>query len=274
MRLHLTLAALWITGCWVPPPPAVPDPRGLEGKRATVTTKDGAFEGHLRDARAGQQLVLVTRDGPRVFPWRSVLMLQLSPDLDPEIAGKVTSYADPAAGAAGRLSLQAWREGAPDARDVQITLTGDATTLVHERATATLAQPGGSAWEDYVGTRTTSLCEGPCAVTLRLLPDDKVYLDGRVLDLPPGQAAVHVDVRDRGPVALPVVALVLGALALPAGSGALAYGLRNDRDDVVKPAVGALVGGAALTTVGLVFLLTARPRAVRVSDAPLGVVRF
>lgn len=275
MRLYLALAALWIAGCWVPPPPEVPDPRGLAGKRATVTTKDGVFEGHIRDARAGDQIVLVTLDGQKVFPRRSILVLELSPELDPEVVGRRTNYGtDAAASAAGRRSLGAWREASPDARDVQITLTGDAPGLVHVRVSATLAETGGSAWPDYSNVWTKPVCEGPCAVTLRLLPEDKVYLGPTALDLPPGQAAVHIDVRDRGPVGLPMVALVLGVLAIPAGSAALAYGLRNDRDDVIKPAVGALVGGAALTAVGLAFLLTARPRAVRISDAPLGAVRF
>ena len=257
----------------------------LARQPVTVTTKEGVIRGHVRDARVvGDEIVIVTPNGERRIAWTDItgLGLDVTPRAEPGAPGgdRFSNPADREVArresdeAARRRAKAAWLDAAPDTRRVRIALTGDDETLSRIRYGGLVGRPGASVWSDYQFARRERICSGPCEVTIDVHPSDAFRIGVHDIELPPDEPDVQIDVRRGDSLVVPAILLGLGALAVPLGAGLTAYGVRNDRRDFAKAGVVSAAGGAVLATAGIVWLAFTKPRSIRVSRAPLGVVRF
>jgi hypothetical protein len=279
----LTVALVASTAACAPPPPR-PSRAPVEPQPVTVTTRDGVITGQVRDTPPGDALVVVTKEGERRVAWKDItsLTLDVVPRADP-IEPSQDRFSNPddrpregreSDDRARRRTKQAWHDVAPDTRLVRVVLTGDRETLTQTRRAPLVGDDGGSVRTDYDALHTHLLCTGPCEVTIRVHPTDTFRVGSYEIILPPGKPEAHIDLQHRGLVVPPAALLVLGAVALPTGSALLGYGLRNDRDRYTTAGAISVAAGAGLLTVGAVWMALAKPRSIRVSRAPLGVVRF
>lgn len=284
LRCTILIAAAASAACQ---PVARPARTTLAGQPVTVATREGRIRGHLRDARIGDEVVIVTPTGERRVAWTAITHLELEVESKPlgkqgdAPGGDRFSHPDDRPGEpresdqAARERVKArWLDGAPDARRVRIVLTGDDEALGRVRYGPMAGHAQSSVWTDYGGARRERICSGPCEVTLDVHPEDVLTLGGRPIALPPGKPEVRIDVRHGQSIIAPTALTIAGALAAQAGVGLLAFGLRNDREPYVRAGAISTGSGVAVAAAGIVWLMLTRSSRVRVGQETFGVVRF